>query len=188
MSNILLENTPCMVPLKELKPYEHNYRYRNDDALDDLVNSIKLYGYNVPIIINSENVVLAGHLRLEALKKLNYTEVLCIEVSNSNEDIDHEIRLLDNLLSEYSTWDRDGLKREFKLLGDRLPESNWLNLKSFFKKYNFDNLKKYDLEKDKSLNEGTDIEGEVPDHDNPDNFITLQCPSCSKHFNVREDE
>ena len=59
--------------LSELKPYENNPRI-NDEAVDDVVESIRQCSYIAPIVIDEDGVILAGHTRYKALKKLGYKE------------------------------------------------------------------------------------------------------------------
>lgn len=61
------------LPLEEIKPYENNPRV-NDIAVDAVAESIQQCGYVQPIVVDENNVILAGHTRYKALKKLGYTE------------------------------------------------------------------------------------------------------------------
>lgn len=63
--------------INDLIPYEKNPR-NNDDAVEYVSNSIKEFGFKVPIIIDKNNVIVAGHTRYKASKKLNLDEVPCI--------------------------------------------------------------------------------------------------------------
>lgn len=65
------------IKLKNIYPYEHNVR-KNDKAVDSVVKSIEQCTYIAPIIVDENNVILAGHTRCKALKKLGYTECQCI--------------------------------------------------------------------------------------------------------------
>ena len=66
--------------LSELKPYENNPRI-NDEAVDDVAESIKQCSYIAPIIIDEDGVILAGHTRYKALKKLGYKEWIPCDTS-----------------------------------------------------------------------------------------------------------
>ena len=68
--------------LSELKPYENNPRI-NDEAVDDVAESIKQCSYIAPIIIDEDGVILAGHTRYKALKKLGYKECEVVIASDS---------------------------------------------------------------------------------------------------------
>lgn len=96
----------------ELKPYEQNARV-NDRAVSALVKAIPVMGFNVPIVIDKNNVIVKGHSRLEALKQLGVELVPCLVIDGSEEDIAEE-RLIDNKLSELAQWDDEKLKYELK--------------------------------------------------------------------------
>ncbi len=62
--------------LKDIKPYEKNPR-KNDDAVPYVLESIKEFGFKVPIIIDKDGVIVAGHTRYKAAVKLKMKEVPC---------------------------------------------------------------------------------------------------------------
>lgn len=97
--------------LKDIKPYENNPRI-NDDAIDDVVESIRQCGYIAPIVIDEEGVILAGHTRYEALKRLKYKECDVIVASGLTEDQKKKYRLYDNKTAELAVWDQKVLSEE----------------------------------------------------------------------------
>ena len=99
------------ISVNELKEYENNPRY-NDEAVEAVANSIKEFGFKVPIIITSENVIVAGHTRLKASKKLGLDEVPCIIADDLTEEQIKAFRLADNKTSELATWDFEALEEE----------------------------------------------------------------------------
>ena len=98
--------------LEEIKPYEKNPR-NNDNAVDAVANSIREFGFKVPIIIDKDNVIVAGHTRYKASQKLGLKTVPCIKADDLNEEQIKAFRLADNKVSEQATWD-------FKLLDEEL--------------------------------------------------------------------
>lgn len=92
----------------ELVPYENNQR-NNDEAVDYVANSIKQFHFQVPIIIDKDNVVVAGHTRLKACKKLGIEEVPCVVADDLTEDQIKAFRIADNKVGEISTWDMEKL-------------------------------------------------------------------------------
>ena len=94
-----------------LTPYEKNPR-KNDDAVQYVAESIKEFGFKVPIVIDSNNVIVAGHTRFKAAKKLNITEVPCIVADDLSEEQIKAFRLADNKVSEFSKWDNSLLDAE----------------------------------------------------------------------------
>lgn len=100
-----------MKNLADLLPYENNPRI-NDNAIEDVMQSIEQCGYITPIVVNGDNVILAGHTRYIALQRLGYEDVNCLVVDGLTEDQERKFRLLDNKIGEISEWDIDKLKLE----------------------------------------------------------------------------
>ena len=97
--------------LKEIRPYENNPRII-DDAVDDVVESIRQCSYIAPIIVDEEGVILAGHTRYKALQKLGYKECDVVEVTDLTEEQKKKYRYLDNKTGEKATWDLMKLETE----------------------------------------------------------------------------
>ena len=110
------------VALSELKAYKNNPRKIPSEAVDAVVNSIKEFGFKVPVIIDSDNVLIAGHTRVEAAKKLGFTEVPCVIADDLNEQQMKAFRLADNKTSELSSWDFEKLDVELKNLDFNMAE------------------------------------------------------------------
>lgn len=98
-------------PTDKIVPYENNPRL-NDEAVEPVANSIKQFGFKVPIIIDSSNVIVAGHTRLKAAKQLGMDKVPCIIASDLTEEQIKAFRLADNKVSEFSSWDYEKLEEE----------------------------------------------------------------------------
>lgn len=97
--------------IEEIIPYENNPR-RNDEAVDYVAKSIKEFGFKVPIIIDKDNVIVTGHTRLKAAKKLGFKEVPCIMADDLSDEQIKAFRLADNKVGEFSEWDIDLLNVE----------------------------------------------------------------------------
>ena len=105
------------LPISQLKPYEKNPRI-NDNAVDACASSIKEYGFKVPIIIDSEKTIIAGHTRLKAAKKLGMKTVPCIIADDLSEEQVRAFRIADNKVSDFSIWDNRLLLEELDALSD----------------------------------------------------------------------
>lgn len=103
--------------IDEIHPYENNPRF-NKDAVSKVAASIKKFGFKNPILVDKNMVIIAGHTRLEAAKKLKLDEVPCIVAADLNEKSAKALRLADNKVAEFSTWDYLKLDEELKGLGD----------------------------------------------------------------------
>lgn len=97
--------------IADVIPYDKNPR-KNDDAVKYVMESIKEFGFKVPIVIDKDNVVVAGHTRLKAAKKLKLSEVPCIIADDLTEEQIKAFRLADNKVSEKAEWDFDLLAGE----------------------------------------------------------------------------
>ena len=97
--------------IEDIKPYKNNPR-KNKEAIDYVVNSIKEFGFKVPITIDENNVIITGHTRYEASKRLGLKQVPCIIVKDLNEEQIRAYRLADNKVAEMTTWDFQKLEEE----------------------------------------------------------------------------
>jgi len=134
------------ISIDEIKPYEKNPR-NNDNAVDKVATSIKQFGFKVPIIIDKNNVIVAGHTRYKAAQKLNLNLLPCIVTDDLTDEQIKAFRLADNKVAEFSEWDFDLLKQELLDL-----ENFDLDMSEFG--FNFD------LESDEEQTEV--IEDEIP--------------------------
>ena len=101
--------------LTDLVPYENNPR-NNDDAVEAVAESIKEFGFKVPIIIDKDGVIVAGHTRYKACEKLGIEEVPCLIADDLTEEQIKAFRLADNKVAEIATWDFEKLDLELSEL------------------------------------------------------------------------
>lgn len=99
------------VDINSIKPYENNPRH-NEEAIPYVMESIKEFGFKNPIIIDKNNVIIAGHTRLESAKRLGMKEVPIIHADDLTEEQVKAFRLADNKVSEKAEWDLDILQEE----------------------------------------------------------------------------
>lgn len=90
--------------LKNIKPYKNNPR-KNDKAVQFVMKSIQEFGYLVPIVIDKNNEIVAGHTRYKALKKLGIQQVPCVVADELTEDQIKAFRIADNSVSDVAEWD-----------------------------------------------------------------------------------
>jgi len=105
------------IDTEKLIPYINNPRI-NDEAVDVVAASIKEFGFKNPILIDKENVIIAGHTRLKAAKKLGMEEVPVIRVEDLTENQIKAFRIADNKTVEFAEWDMELLQLELEELED----------------------------------------------------------------------
>lgn len=147
------------IPIDDIKPYKNNPRL-NEDAIPYVMNSIKEFGFKNPIILDKNNVIVAGHTRLESAKRLDMKEVPVIYADDLTEEQVRAFRLADNKVAEKSMWDYTKLDEELDSILD-------IDMSMFDFDINTD-----DLELD------YDNENEVEDI----NKKLCRCPKCG-HIN-----
>ena len=104
------------ISVKDLIPYERNTKKHDKTQINNVAESIKQYGFVQPIVIDKDNVVVIGHCRLLAAKKLKMADVPCVCVEDLTEEQVKALRIVDNKSNE-SPWD-------FDFLADELTEIN----------------------------------------------------------------
>ena len=138
--------------ISELIPYEKNTKKHDDVQINNVAESIKQYGFVQPVVIDKNNVVVIGHCRLLAAKKLKMSEVPCVCVDDLTEEQVKALRIVDNKSNE-SEWD-------FDFLADELAD---LDLSDF----------DFDFGIDTDAEEETEIvEDEAPEVDEENEPIT----------------
>lgn len=119
------------IKISNLKEYENNPRL-NEKAVDAVANSIREFGFKVPIIIDTNNVIVAGHTRLKACIKLGIDEVPCIVADGLNDEQLKAFRLADNKTAELAEWDDEKLKGELELLTMDMIQFGFEDLEEVF--------------------------------------------------------
>ena len=122
-------------PIDQIKPYENNPR-NNAAAITAVAASIKEFGFRVPIIIDKDNVIVAGHSRYNAAISLQMTEVPCVVADDLTQEQVKALRLADNKVGSFSLWDFSALSQELDELGD-------YDMQQFgFQTFDFDDLER----------------------------------------------
>ncbi|NLI61193.1 MAG: ParB N-terminal domain-containing protein [Clostridiales bacterium] len=147
--------------IDKLIPYINNPRI-NDNAVDKVAASIKEFGFKNPIIVDKENVIIAGHTRLLASRKLDLKEVPTIKVEDLTETQIKAFRIADNKTSEFAEWD-------IELLNIELEEIDFDMEKFGFIENNYS-----DIDLDDFFEESE--EGTVSEEKE------IQCPHCKMYF------
>ena len=99
------------VAVEKIKPYANNPRI-NKKAVEKVMKSIQAYGFKVPCVLDKNYLLITGHTRWEAAKRLKMKRIPCIIASDLNKAKADAFRIADNKVAEYSTWDMTKLKEE----------------------------------------------------------------------------
>lgn len=145
--------------INKLKPYKNNPRH-NKESIKLVAESIKQFGFKIPIIIDDKFEIIAGHTRLEASKYLGLKKVPVIVASDLDEEQVKAFRLADNKVSEMAYWDKEKLEEELENIKDINTE-----LLGFIK-----NEEEIDWDSIEDLSEET---YEEPEHK------MIECPYCN---------
>tara|TARA_Y100001973_G_C5194388_1_gene333179 strand:- start:580 stop:1065 length:486 start_codon:yes stop_codon:yes gene_type:complete len=155
------------VNIDKVIPYINNPRKNTN--VDKVMSSIKEFGFQQPIVVDKENVIVVGHTRYEAAKKLDLKEVPVV-VANLTELQAKAYRIADNKVAQDNYWDFEKLQIEL----DNILENNYDLLNTGFDTDELDNLmNKIDKANDNDLD--TEItEGDLK--------ASKKCPSCGYEF------
>lgn len=133
--------------IDEVKPYPNNPR-NNDDGVEAVANSIKQFGWQQPIVMDKDNIIIVGHTRYKAAKKLGMDKVPVVVASNLSDEQVRAYRLADNKTGELTDWD-------MSLLDDELGDIADIDMSDF----GFD----LDIPEDEEEVQEDDFDDEVPE-------------------------
>ena len=148
----------------DLQEYKYNPR-NNEKAIDGVAESIKEFGFKVPIIIDREGLIIAGHTRLKAAERLGIREVPCIVADDLTPKQIKAFRLADNKTAEFAEWD-------FELLEKELVELTAFDVD--MSAFGFD---------ESIFDEGFSMDFELPDEETP-KTRTITLSLCEEQYTV----
>lgn len=151
----------------EIKPYEKNAKKHPPEQVEHIANSIKEFGYQQPLVVDKDNVLVIGHGRLLASKKLGIEKVPVVRADELTEEQIKGLRLVDNKLNE-SEWD-------FDLLNEELDSILDLDMGEF----GFD----LDFEEDEPTTQTIKQGKEINLDEYEDENFECECPKCGFKFN-----
>lgn len=105
------------VAIKQITPYENNPRY-NENAVDAVAASIEEFGFQQPIVLDKDYVIIAGHTRFKAAQQLGIEIVPCVIADNLTDEQVRAYRLADNKVGELAKWDFAKLEVEMDEIFD----------------------------------------------------------------------
>ena len=102
------------IPPDDLKPYGRNARTHSRKQIRQIADSIRIFGFTNPILIDSQNMILAGHGRVEAAALLGMAKVPCVRIETMTPEQKRAYVLADNKLAMNTGWDEELLAEELK--------------------------------------------------------------------------
>lgn len=142
----------------KIYPYKNNPRH-NANAIEYVASSIRRFGFNNPILIDKDGVIISGHTRYEAAKILGLKKIPCVMAEDMTEEQIKAFRLVDNKVGEQSTWDWEKLQTELQAITG------------------------LDMEKEFGF-EKIDLTPPEPKTKPEKNEHECKCPKCGKKFEV----
>ena len=122
---VYLENIDSLIP------YQNNPKRHPEEQVQKIASSIKNFGWDQPIVIDSHNEIIKGHGRLAAAKLLGLDEVPVIKRSDLSDAEAKASRIADNKAQVESGFDYDSLSTEMKILSDRMSEDELSDMTGF---------------------------------------------------------
>lgn len=154
------------IEVKDLVPYEKNTKKHDDVQINNVAESIKQYGFVQPIVIDKNNVVVIGHCRLLAAKKLKMENVPCVCVDDLTDEQVKALRIVDNKSNE-SPWD-------FDFLADELAD---IDLRDFDFKFGID------MDAEEEDFDESDLDEEVKKENV---IVSINCNNVNDYEEIKE--
>lgn len=178
------------VPLEEIQPYWRNPR-KNDAAVAPVKASIERYGMRQPLVLDVNNVIIAGHTRYRALRELGWATAPCVIAHDMPADRVREYRLVDNSTAEFAEWDMEAMIPELRAFTDMEA------MQEFFPKHDLDDLladstggehkpvtqDQVDARQEKLQDQFRDASENAKSE-----MVTMVCPHCGEEYEVNRNE
>lgn len=166
--------------IADVHPYENNPRTISQQAIEVVAESIRLYGWNQPIVVDQDGVIIVGHTRRLAAESLGMTQVPVLVATDLTPEQVKQYRLVDNRTGELSSWDYDNLVMELREFHEDLVQS-------FFPEIDLEAALVQEAagtqeDVDRAAAKIANIQGAA---DDALHTTVVVCPSCTGRFNVR---
>jgi hypothetical protein len=183
---------PKMVKLTDIKPYWRNPR-DNEKAIQAVKQSIKEFGFNQPLILDADNVIIAGHTRFKALQELGVKEIPCIIKVDLSAQQAKAYRIADNKTSEMAEWDMSKLIPELREI-EAID-----SMEIYFPKISLDELLQKTAGAGDTMKMPTQeaigkvqakLEATFTENSKARQsaYVEVTCPHCAESFHVDRDE
>ena len=171
------------ISVNNLVPYENNARLHED--VEIIKSSIERFGFNDPIGIWHDNIVIEGHGRLQACKELGIKEVPCIRLDHLSDEERRAYGLAHNKSTDLSTWDFEKLDLELATLDMDMSEFKFSRHNEFFDNKEFDNSRQEGNDEYNDFIEKFKPKKTTDDCYTPDNVYDAVCTWVESEYNVK---
>lgn len=121
-----MNNQIDLIDFNKIQPYNYNNKLHTDSHVAAIAESIKQFGFNQPIVVDENYVILVGHGRYFAARKLELAEVPVIKLTDLTNDQKKAYRLIDNKLSAQPIWNFENIQIELaELAGNNFDYAPW---------------------------------------------------------------
>lgn len=175
--------------INEIKPYWRNPRI-TEGAVEAVKASITAYGFNQPLILDKDGVIIAGHVRFKALQELGFKEVECVVVDIS-EQLAKQYRIADNKTSELAKWDVDKLMQELREIAEigamqqYFPESDLEAMMSGAMIGAYTPVNGADIERRQEVLQG---QMAARSSETTGAYVRVTCPECGHEYHINKNE
>lgn len=175
------------VALSQIKPYWRNAR-KNDKTVEALKESIQRYGFNQPLVLDKDKVIVTGHARFKALMQLGHKDAPCVIVDLSEEKA-KEYRIADNKTHEMTIWDNEQLVVELREIG------NFDHMQTYFQNIDLgswlDDSVGFNVNpvtQEQVAKKQGELENRFTAEKTVEETVDVMCPHCYEEFSIKKSE
>jgi ParB-like chromosome segregation protein Spo0J len=179
-----------MLKITDIKPYWRNPR-NNEMAIQAVKQSIQDYGFNQPIIVDEDHIIIAGHTRYKALQELGVIDIPCVVKTDLTQQQIKEYRIADNKTSELSSWDMDKLipeLREIEEVGDMEIYFPSISLEELLQETAGKGVTLPTQENIGKIEQKLQMTFEDRSNATQSAYVEVICPHCTESFHVDKNE
>lgn len=171
----------------DLIPYDRNPKIHPDTQIDQLANSIREWGWTMPILIDENDQIIAGHGRLFAAKKLGISEVPCTRAEGWTEQQKKAYVIADNKLAENGEWDTNEYFNQLKEMSNDGYDLTLMGVDIDMSAFNFNpvyepSFDASEIDESKMMKADQSMQNDQSSRLQPQQTTDVICPHCGEEF------
>jgi hypothetical protein len=171
----------------DLIPYDRNPKIHPDTQIDQLANSIREWGWTMPILIDENDQIIAGHGRLFAAKKLEISEVPCTRAEGWTEQQKKAYVIADNKLAENGEWDTNEYFNQLKEMSNDGYDLTLMGVDIDMSAFNFNpvyepSFDASEIDESKMIKADQSMQSDQSSRLQPQQTTDVICPHCGEEF------